>query len=326
MRYIFKQVQAKPRYTDCCHFENMIFQTEVRKGLHSMFEFQCGVCGMKKNVWSCEDAVPVSLNEEAVLGIASVGLGSFQLNEFLTNIEVPCMSDYTYDKTQKKQQVDWWKLAKKEANDALTEEIRLAVLNGNVDSGGNALITVVVDGSWPKRSYNKNFSSLSGCAVIIGMRTNKVIYFDVKDKYCHVCKIAQSKNVEPRIHDCNTNYKGPSSSMETTIVVEGFQYCETLGARFNEFVADGDSSTFKTISDLKVNQNPDIPVEKDECCNHLYRNFRKAFESLAKATKKFSVEVRKLLTKKRGNLIHVIIEKIHCFRTKIDKYKSHKNR
>lgn len=278
----------------------MIFQTEVKKGLNSLFEFECGVCGHKKSVWSCEDAVPVNVTEAAVMGIASVGLGAYHLNEFCSNMEIPCISDYMYDKTQKKQQKDWWELSKKEVNDALMEEIRLAQQDGKVDANGNALITVVADGSWPKRSYNKNFSSLSGCAVIIGMRTNKVIYYDVKDKYCHICKIAQSNGKEPREHNCNTNYTGPSSSMETTIIVEGFQYCETLGARFNEFVADGDSSTFKRISDMKIYQNPEVPVEKDECCNHLYRNFRKAFEALEKATKRFSVEARKHITKKKG--------------------------
>lgn len=269
--------------------------------MSSVFEFQCSDSGVKANVWSSESMVPVTVNQAAVLGITSVGLGNYQLNEFCKNLDIPCMSDYMYDKIQKEQQKDWWGLAKKHASDALEEEIKLAVDEGKVDSGGNALITVVVDGSWPKRSYSKNFSSLSGCAVIIGMRTNKVLYFDVKDKYCHICKIAQSKNVQPRDHQCNTNYKGPSSSMETTIIVEGFQYCETVGARFNEFVADGDSSTFKNVSEMKIYQNPEVPVEKDECCNRLYRNFRNAFERLGNATKKYSPEARKQITKKKGN-------------------------
>lgn len=266
-----------------------------------MLEFQCGVCGAKKDVWSNKTTIPVDVNDAAVLGITAIGLGSYHLNELCSNLEIPCMSNYMYDKTQKKQQKDWWELAKKEASYALMEEMRLAKLDGKVDEKGNALITVVVDGSWPKRSYNRNFTSLSGCAVVIGMRTNKVIYFDVKDKYCHICKIAQSKKVEPRVHECNTNYRGPSSSMETTIVVEGFQYCERLGARFNEFVADGDSSTFKTITDMKIYQDPEVEVEKDECCNHLYRNFRKAFEALKKATRKFSKDAREIITKKTGN-------------------------
>lgn len=39
---------------------------------------------------------------------------------------------------------------------------------------GNAHIVVICDGGWGKRSYGKKFNSLSGCAVLIGVRTKKV--------------------------------------------------------------------------------------------------------------------------------------------------------
>lgn len=160
---------------------------EIKKGMNSIFQFHCNGCDVKKLIYSCKPDSPITVNEAAILGITSVGLGSYHLNELCNNLEIPCMSNYMYDNTQKKQEIDWWKLAQKEASIALQEEIRLARLDGKVDSKRNALITVVCDGTWPKRSYNKNFSSLPGCAVIIGMRTNKVVYFDVKDKYCHIC-------------------------------------------------------------------------------------------------------------------------------------------
>lgn len=277
---------------------------EIKNGMSSIFEFQCTVCGYKENISSSDKTDPVDVNNATILGITSVGLGSYHLNEFCANVNIPCMSDYMYSRRDKIQQKDWWQLAKDEALAALNEEIRLAKLNGDVDSAGNALIVVVCDGSWPKRSYSTNFTSLSGCAVIIGVRTNKVIYFDVKNKYCHVCKIAESKNETPKEgHKCNKNYVGPASSMETSIVVEGFQACEQFGLRFKEYVADGDSSTYKTICDSKIYQNPEMEVEKDECCNHLYRNYRKAFDRLGKATKKFKPDARKFITKRKGKWI-----------------------
>lgn len=279
---------------------------EKKKGLFSIFEFKCTTCGYEQSVLSTHDTAVIDVNNAAVLGITSVGLGCYHLAEFCANMELPCLSEYMYSRRDKNQQTDWMQLARAEALAALKEEIRLAILNGDVDSAGNALIVVVCDGSWPKRSYSTNFTSLSGCAVIIGVRTNKVIYFDVKDKYCHVCTIAKSKNEEPKEHICNTNYVGPASSMETTIVVEGFQACEKLGLRFKEYVADGDSSTYKAICDSKIYQNPEMEVEKDDCCNHLYRNYRKAFDNLKKATKKFHRDAREYITKKRGNNISLL--------------------
>lgn len=297
---LFAQIREM-RHSDECHVEDMECKEEVRKGFFSTFIFKCTVCGYEAEVNSCNGRNPVNVNNSAVLGITSIGLGAYHLNEFCANLEIPPLSNYLYDKTQKKQQKEWWELAKTKAFDALMEEKRLAVLNGEVDSSGNAFILMVCDGSWPKRSYSTNFSSLSGCAVIIGVRTNRVIYFDVKDKYCHVCKIAASRGTEPREHECNANYVGPSSSMETCIIIEGFQFCEKFGARFKEYISDGDSSTYKNICDLKIYQNPEQPVERDDCINHNGRNYRSAYLKLSKQKGKTNSVSNKLLTKKRGN-------------------------
>lgn len=287
-------------HSDNCHFGHMRCVEERKEGLLSKFVVKCFSCGHRQSILSSRKTEPIDVNEAAVLGITSIGLGSYHLNEFCANMEIPGMSDFMYSRRDKIQQNDWWELAKSESLVALHEETRLAKINGDVDSAGNALIVVVCDGSWPKRSYTTNFTSLSGCAVIIGVRTNKVIYFDVKNKYCHICKMAQSKNNDVREHKCNANYTGPSSSMETSIVIEGFKACEKLGLRFKEYVADGDSSTYKNICELQIYQNPQMDVEKDDCCNHLYRNYRKAFDGLGKATKKFKPDARKHITKKKG--------------------------
>lgn len=297
---LLKQI-PKLKHSQTCHVEDMKCTDETRKGFLSIFEFTCTKCGHKQKINSFDHGIAVDLNSAAVLGITAVGLGAYHLNEFCTNLEIPCMTDYSYDKKQKIQQEEWWNLAKKSALDALREEIRLAIMNGDVDSSGNAFIVIVCDGSWPKRSYTTNFSSLSGCAVMIGVRTNKVLYFDVKNKYCHVCKIAEGKNVEPRIHECKKNFVGPSSSMEAAIIIEGFQYCDKLGARFKEYIADGDSSTHKNLTELKIYQEPEQPIEKDDCCNHLGRNYRSALGKLGKGTKKSKSKAHKLLTKRKGN-------------------------
>lgn len=189
--------------------------------------------------------------------------------------------------------------------EALAEEIRLAIEANDVDSAGNALIAVEFDGSWEKRSYGKTFSSLSGCAAIIGLRTKKIIYSDVKNKYCHICKIAQANITPPQAHECNRNYEGLSSGMETKIIIEGFKFCADKGARFNRYVGDGDSSTFKALRDLRLYKNPYIDTEKFECVNHLFRNFLKKFIALL-GSSKIKANARRLLTADIGN-IHLLI-------------------
>lgn len=54
------------------------------------------------------------------------------------------------------------------------EEKRLAIMNGDIDKDGIPLIAEVADGSWAKRSYKIGFSSASGAACIVGLKTKKV--------------------------------------------------------------------------------------------------------------------------------------------------------
>lgn len=247
---------------------------------------------------SCpKDKSQANNNEAAVLGITSVGLGFFHLEEFLTHFNIPCMSYKSFYNVEKSLQKDWWTLSKKLEAESILEEIRLAKQNNEVDSAGNCLIPVMVDGSWQKRSYGNNFSSLAGCAAIVSMKTHKILYCDVKNKYCHTCKIAASKHSPPNQHECNANWSGSSTGMESAIVVEGFKHCADKGIRFHKFIGDGDSSTYKTLRDLRLYQNPDVYIDKYDCCNHLVKNFGKAFLSLEK---KYKSKSCKLVTRSLG--------------------------
>lgn len=278
----------------------MILVGETKRGLNSIFKFVCG-CGMRKKLQSCPKKTnSMNINEDAVLGITSIGSGYYHLKEFMTNLNIPVMGNTLYDKIQKTQQKDWHNFAQQSALDALYEEIALARTIGSIDSYGNALIPVICDGGWGKRSYRKAFNSLSGCAVLVGLRTGKIVYYGVRNKYCHICKIAESKSTEPGPHECNKNYDGPSSGMESDIIVEGFKFCEQYKARFYKLISDGDSNTYKNLRDMRIYKNPDLFIEKCECCNHLHRNFRTKFGCLHQITK-FDVNLRKHVKPSKGH-------------------------
>lgn len=200
----------------------MVFAKETKLGFRSIFHFQCSNCGIFHKVQSCsKNDGSMNVNKAFTLGVTSIGSGFYHMQELCAHLDIPCMSGGTFDKENKQIQKEWWEAAKQEALKALDEEIQHAIAIGNVDSAGNALICVICDGSWAKRSYGKGFSSLSGCAVIIGDYTKKVIYFDAKNKYCNICTKSYAKNCPPNDHPCNISYVGPSSGMETEILVEG---------------------------------------------------------------------------------------------------------
>lgn len=60
--------------------------------------------------------------------------------------------------------------------------------------------------------------------------------------------------------------------MEAAVIVEGFLVSEEMyGAKYGKLIADGDSSVYKRI--LEVRPYDDVTVDKVECRNHLLRNY-----------------------------------------------------
>jgi hypothetical protein len=47
------------------------------------------------------------------------------------------------------------------------EEAKLAIENGDINSNGIPMITVVADGAWSKRSYKRNYNATSSVNIKI---------------------------------------------------------------------------------------------------------------------------------------------------------------
>ena len=97
------------------------------------------------------------------------------------------------------------------------------------------------------------------------------------------------------------NWDGPSSSMETDILVQGFKEAETkYGLCYTTFTGDGDSSVHANL----VTQVPGWghTIRKVECANHAVKCYRGALEKLVaekphyKGKGKLTVAMRKRLT------------------------------
>jgi hypothetical protein len=76
-------------------------------------------------------------------------------------LNMPSMSSKTYFKIEERLQKVIGERALEKMKEAIDEEKQLAIKRGDVDENGVPLLTVVADGSWAKRSYKCNYSSLS---------------------------------------------------------------------------------------------------------------------------------------------------------------------
>lgn len=124
---------------------------------------KCRMCNYSEIVWteSLQSGI-MNSNTAAVAGIMTIGGGFTNMEEFFSCLNIPSMSQNKFIKEQETLSDAWEATALKEMELAALEEKNLAIQRGDVDSDGTPLITVVVDGSWAKRSYKTNFASLSG--------------------------------------------------------------------------------------------------------------------------------------------------------------------
>ncbi|CAB3256878.1 unnamed protein product [Arctia plantaginis] len=109
-------------------------------------------------------------------------------------------------------------------------------------------------------------------------------------------EISVRATVRPRSidHVCFKNYSGSSTGMEALAITEGFKSSmEMYGIIYSQLIADGDSSTYKSI--LDANPYRSLIVEKIECTNHLLRNYCTKLDELTKDTR-HPLHLRKVLS------------------------------
>lgn len=276
-----------------CTLSNMQPIKESRHGLLSTIHFKCTMCNLVESVTTDND-ICGNVNTNIVIGTLGAGTGYTQSSQILSAANIPPMPISVYKKEHKRVCRGWEIAAKESMRQAAEEERRLALDAGDVSVDGTPMITVICDGNWAKRSYRKNYNSLSGTACIIGQRTKKVLFLGVRNKYCSTCNTTTRNNRIAKKHDCSKNWDGASTAMEADIIAEGFASSfSEYGLIYKKMVGDGDSNCYKRLLEERPYQME--TVEKIECKNHLLRNYNNKLRDLAKDTKIAQLSTRKAL-------------------------------
>lgn len=296
LQYFFTQLQIIAQHDRVvgCDFLCLEIVSEMRNGLESTIVIKCKMCGKFFDVRTVESKDDrMNVNHQAVSSIMSIGSGFSHLQMITSNLHIPGISPFQYQSLHT-DVCDWWERSAEHCMaESAKQEADYAVSVGDIDADGTPMIAVVADGCWSKRSYKTNYSALSGVAAIIGLRFGKVLYLGVKNKYCMVCARAANKNGEPPQHTCFKNHSGSSTAMESAILVEGFKNSvRDSGLIYNKLIADGDSSTYKSILDARPYKH--LVVQKIECINHLLRNYSNALMALSQ-DKGYPMQLRKLV-------------------------------
>ncbi|KAF9409839.1 hypothetical protein HW555_010917 [Spodoptera exigua] len=203
---------------------------------------------------------------------------SFQFNELFASMDCPSFTQKYYDKVQNKIYDDWRSTAISVMEAAGKRERDAAIAEGRVNKNGIACIDVIADGAWSKRSYNTNFSALSGAAAIIGKRFGEVLFIGVKNKYCCICARASNKNIVVEDHVCYKNYSGSSTGMESDLLLEGFKQSISMHNEHISKDADFDSKVNLLFIDITNSYNH--AFGNHEHCQPYYCTSQKNSEDL----------------------------------------------
>ena len=104
---------------------------------------------------------------------------------------------------------------------------------------------MIIDGGWCKQTHKHSYNTKSGVGIIIRRETGKLLYMGVHNKHCSTCAHADKETKAPQEHDCYKNWDGPSTFIETDIILQlqWFKEAESkYGLKYTTFISDGDSS------------------------------------------------------------------------------------
>ena len=171
-----------------CGLKNLQIVGEKLKGLHSIISLKCNMCNQTFLIDTNPPTQQATahINALAIEGIMTIGGGFYNLEEFLSTLDIPCMSTKKYQHYHSIVTSAWQSTAVKSMLEAGKREANYAKEKGQVDKDGVPCIAVVADGCWSKRSYRSNYSALSGAAAIVGHQFGEVLYMGVINKYCFV--------------------------------------------------------------------------------------------------------------------------------------------
>ncbi|XP_025087597.1 uncharacterized protein LOC112560178 isoform X2 [Pomacea canaliculata] len=129
------------------------------------------------------------------------------------------------------------------------------------------------------------------------------------ESYCEQVDTPTSK-IRTKIAHCTLTHEGSSGLMEASGTCDIFKRSvEQYKLRYSGFVGDGDTNTYKKVSDSMPYGNKNI--DKLECVGHVQKRVGTILRNLKKCTKEILSDGKELGGK--GRLTEVAIDKLQCY-------------
>ncbi|VVC98723.1 unnamed protein product, partial [Leptidea sinapis] len=138
-----------------CSFTELDLISETLIGPQSKFTFKCRFCNLKFviNGDNCSENY-LNINTCAVAGTIAVGAGHSQLDELMSAINLPLLSEKTYSENHELISRKWEDVLLESMSQAAKREKQFAISNSRVNKDGIPIIDVIADGCWSKDSHD----------------------------------------------------------------------------------------------------------------------------------------------------------------------------
>ncbi|GBM80681.1 hypothetical protein AVEN_137208-1 [Araneus ventricosus] len=281
-------------------------------GLSSLMSIECNACKIQVSTRNSKLLGPKKnipeINRRITYAMRSVGQGLEGMKTFCGIMDLyPPVSQNSYELICRRVNAASKNVAIQSMKKAADEEV---VAVNSTD------ITVSGDGTWKTRGH----TSQIGVCTVIGADTGKVIDVEVLSKACKGC----SRWKGPRIGSafkkwharhsqvCTKNHIGSSGKMEGDGMVKLFQRSESeRGVRYLNYIGDGDSSTFLSISACHP-YGENVPLSKVECVGHVQKRMGSRLRKLKKKYGSKKLYDNKTISGK-GRLTDNIIDQLSVF-------------
>ena len=125
-----------------------------------------------------------------------------------------------------------------------------------------------MDMGWQKRSRGRKYDSNSRHAFSIALTNRKPVGMCLRNKYCRICSIWQTKQKEAPVHNCKRIHIGSSGSMESSALIEMVEWLFFEKFCIVEYVVTDDDSKMKahtkwSNADWARHFNLPVPGDKD---------------------------------------------------------------
>ena len=252
------------------------------------------------------------INKRIVLVSRNVGIGHQGLGKVLSVLNLPPpMNKSAYKDSVQTLCNAAKKVAETSMRNAVSQTKEL------YEGGEDGIVNIAVsgDGTWRKRGYTSSI----GITSVLSLANGKVLDTEIMSRECKSCMLNTRKEGSKEFenwweihkHVCEVNFHGSSSAMDPEGCLRIFQRSiDKYGARYVEFLGDGDSKAHKLLLEKEV--YGDLMVKKLECIGHIQKRMGSRLRALKKRSGKAPLHDGKSIGGK-GRLTDKLIDSLQVY-------------